>query len=85
MADIVAYNIFDEQSGNKNTDNRINEIEIVDADRTETAGEQMLNRGNKPFQYQRRGSREDSDQKTDYQDEMFLLDMFLTPQQKSIK
>ena len=79
MTDIVAYNVFHEQTRQQNTDHRIKQIQVVHPAYIEIAGKKMLYQMDQLFQDDRRRSRTDTDQKTDHQNKMLFFYMLVPP------
>ena len=85
MTDIISNDIFDKQSGNQNTDDRIDQIEVVDFVGRESWSKILLDKADKEFQYIGWQGSENPHEEADNQDEMFLLDMLFSPEEKAIK
>ena len=85
MTNVVAHDVFHEQTRQQDTDHRIEQVEVVGTSRIEIARQQMLDKVNQLFQDNRRRRGADTDQKTDDQYKMLFLDVLLPPEEKAIE
>ena len=79
VADIVLHHPPYEKAGQKDTHHRIDQIEVVGFCGVEVFGQEILYPVYQHLQYQSCQCREDTYQKTKYQDELFLLDVLFAP------
>ena len=79
----MTYIVFDQvvniQPGEADSYNGVDKVEIVGSVDGEVVGEQSLYQMNSLFQYECCQCAQQSDKKTQYQDEVLFLDMFFSP------
>ena len=79
MSDVVAHHITDEESGNKDADHRIEQIEVVGSIDHEIHREQVLEGVDEPFQNQCGRCSRQSGEEGENQHELLLGEMLLSP------
>ena len=79
MADVVFYDVGHIQSGKQDTYDRVDQIQVVRFVDIDIGGQHTLYGVDQVFQYQSGYRSEQPDDETQQQDELLLLDMFLSP------
>lgn len=83
VADVVLDDVAHIEPRQQDTDNRVDEVEVVGAVGVEVRGEQVLDKVDEKFQNQCGGGRADTDYETQKQHEVVFVDVLLAPQQQA--
>ena len=85
MADVVLYDIADEQSRQENADDGIHQVKGVGTSGIETVGQEVLYLMDEPFQEESGESGQYTDHQTNYQDEFLFAEIHPPPDEQAFE